>query len=394
MRQGGSDLKAVTKEKSKDAHEADAFEADEINLIPLAKLVLDKKNPRLPRSVKRTESAMMAYIAESTAIEDLMQSIAANGYFGGEPVIAVPDTKTAGQYVVVEGNRRLTALRLLHDPSAIKSPTARMREIAEDAEYKPDRVAVVLRSVREDVLPYLGFRHIVGVKAWEPLAKARYMAELFEATEKKLPPPKRYRLVARKIGSRANHIQRSLDALAVYDHIESHEFYDIKDLDELSLHFSVLSTALADERIATFVGASKEIKGDIVDAHPIVNPTALKAKSVAELTKWLFSKSDDGATKLGESRNIRELSSVVASAKALAALRDGASLAYAYRLTHGSTEELRQALYLAYESVERAAQLVAVAKYDADALSVANNIRKQVMFIVRSLEEKTDNGDE
>ena len=61
----------------------------EIEFISIDRLKLDPKNPRLPLSVGRAEQEMLQYLADSTSIIELMNAIAENGYFPGEPVVAL-----------------------------------------------------------------------------------------------------------------------------------------------------------------------------------------------------------------------------------------------------------------------------------------------------------------
>lgn len=112
-----------------------------------------------------------------------------NGFFPGEPLIAV---KEGDKYTVVEGNRRLTAVKLIHNPYECDRPSSRMIEIAESAKDKLgtlEKLPVIVRDTRAEILPYLGFRHITGVKQWEPLSKARYIEQLL------VSPPQTHRLM-------------------------------------------------------------------------------------------------------------------------------------------------------------------------------------------------------
>ena len=63
---------------------------DEIRWIPIEMLLLDPENPRLPESLARDQQTMLDYIAETTTIEELMDAIAENDFFPGEPIIVVP----------------------------------------------------------------------------------------------------------------------------------------------------------------------------------------------------------------------------------------------------------------------------------------------------------------
>lgn len=337
---------------------------------------------------------MINYIATSTSIEDLMSAIAENGFFPGEPLIVIPDSGAPGKYIVVEGNRRLSAVKLLRDPTLCENPSARLREIASNAKHTVDRVPVIERQTREEILPYLGFRHITGVKQWEPLSKARYIKQLFDYTNANLDPMLRYYEVARAIGSRRDHIKRNLDALAVYEIIKKNDFYGIEKLDEETIKFSVLSTALADERLGQFVGVSIEDDGDTIPSHPIINSKSLKNKEIKELTEWLYKKGEDKKTRVGESRNLRELAAVVSSPKALEQFRMGAPLAVAYQLTSDITKDFLQLLYQVEAALIDAAGMVATVEYDRQAHEVARRINKHIKLIGSEIAEKNSRGDD
>lgn len=368
---------------------------DAITTVHIKDLFLDPENPRLPESVERDQQSMLDYIAETTSIEELMEAIAENDFFQGEPIIVVPDQKNKGKYIVVEGNRRLTAVKLLHDPAICSSPGVRMRAIAGEAKYKPDEIPVVTRNTRSEVLPYLGFRHITGVKQWEPLAKARYIEQLFALTDNKLQAKIRYTDIARAIGSRRDHIKRNLDALAVYKVIEDADFYEIERLDDKSIKFAVLSTAIADERIGYFVGThSKDADGEYISTDPIVNSSKLNKKAISELAHWLYEKDKKGKTKVGESRKLRELSAVVANPKALAAFRAGSTLSIAYQLTSDVSADFIELLNQADGLLTEASSMVATVQYEEDAYQVARRISENIKLIGRELKEKNRQEDE
>ena len=364
-------------------------QAENIRVLSIEDLLLDEQNPRLPTSVHRNPQAIVDYIAETTAIEELMSAIAENDFFPGEPLIAVKNTGVPGKFTVVEGNRRLTALKLLQDPAFCSKPGARMREVINNAKFRPEQVPVIVCSSREEVLPYLGFRHITGIKQWEPLSKARYIEQLFNLTNTGNSPKERYTEVGRTIGSRRDHIKRNLDALAVYRVIEDNDFFEIDGLNEETIKFAVLSTAIADDKIGNFVGVSgKETDGSFQPRDPIVDSTILKRSEITELTRWLYEKGEKGKTKVGESRNLRELAAVVDSPRALEAFRRGSPLKIAYQQTGNLINDFIELLYQADASLTEAASIVATINYDDDAFSVAKRIMENIKLIGRELKEK------
>lgn len=351
---------------------------DDPILVNLEDLFLDPQNPRLPTSISRSQQDMLTYLAKYTSIEDLMNAIAENNYFAGEPLIAF---KESGKYYVVEGNRRLTALKLIDNPFQVSNPSARSIEISENARYKPKIIPVVVVTSREAAIPYLGYRHITGVKQWEPLAKARYIKSVFDLlTDNNANFNTRLKEVANIIGSRRDHIRRNLEALNVYEVIEKNDFFEIDTLNETSIKFSVLSTALADERFSNFIGLDNE--------EAVLKPELLNTEHVKELTEWIYKKDSDGKTKLGESRNLRTLAAVISSTKAIEAFRRGASLQSSYRLTNFIGEDFMTYLYESENTIMEAASLVANVEFSEDAFEIIKRISQNVKLIGKTLKSK------
>lgn len=356
--------------------------------LDISQLLLDPDNPRLPRSVARSEEAIIAYLARETAIDDLVESIARNGYFSSEPLIVFPaepgNTGPAARYFVAEGNRRVTALKLLHNPALY--PRRRLiAEISESALHKPDKVPVIVYAKRADTLPLLGYRHITGIKPWEPLAKARYIADLVAEYGAKPPTQKDLKTIAEMVGSKPHYIVRALDTLAAYEAIEAAGFYEIEDLSETTIDFSVLLTAVNYTEIHNFLSGAPP---DRARTHFYFDRPAIKADRLEKLTRWLFEKDKQGRTRLGESRNLKKLNSIVSDASALEKFDKGsAAIEIAYRQTTGVEEDFAIALNNTEAAVTEAASLVAVVKPKPAYSEQADAIAKQIKLIQRALRD-------
>ena len=320
-----------------------AKQSQPVRDIDVASLNFDPSNPRLPSSLDgATEEEILRWMCADGGILDLMRSIGEQGYFDGEPLLV---TKTdESDYVVVEGNRRLAALKLLQDPTLIDYRQKTMQRIVKEANRPPTSVPCMVYKDREDVLEYLGYRHVTGIKSWSPLAKARYLQELsvskrFADVEEDL----KYRQLARVIGSRVDYVKRILAGLKLYDEIESHEFYGIKDLDEDTISFSLVTTALGHPGIVDFLK---------LDSSQDLDQKKLDKKNLEDLTRWTFERTD-GRTRLGESRHFRDLNKVVASDVALAEFRDNRrTLQEALLYTDQPAENLRNLLQTAKKSLQ------------------------------------------
>jgi hypothetical protein len=80
----------------------------------LSSLNLDLNNPRIKyRGVPLNQTQIMKFLIENEKVYELAKKISEEGYFvGEEPIISIENNKK----IVLEGNRRTSALKLLQDP--------------------------------------------------------------------------------------------------------------------------------------------------------------------------------------------------------------------------------------------------------------------------------------
>jgi len=192
--------------------------------------------------------------------------------------------------------------------------------------YKPDALPVLIFEDRSEILGYLGYRHVTGIKQWDPLAKARYLEQLKQTMDGE--PSSKYKTLAKMIGSRADYVAKLLTGLALYDQIEENGFFGF-DLKAEDIDFSLLTTALSYSNIVTFLG----LPGSTEPSLP-----GLKEESLKDLTSWMFKEVGEGKTRLGESRNLKSLNRIVHYQKALDSFRAGKSLKEAELLTEMPAE--------------------------------------------------------
>lgn len=172
--------------------------------IPIDKLRFDPKNPRLPRTINGHDTnAVLKWMLKDASIIELMIAIGEKGYFPGEPIL-VTESNVNGIYDVIEGNRRLCAVKLLSDPRLAPTRRSSIETVSQEAKFKPQKLPSIIYEDRNDILAYLGYKHITGVKEWDSLAKARYLKELRDAVAH-LKPEEQFKSLARGIGSRADH---------------------------------------------------------------------------------------------------------------------------------------------------------------------------------------------
>ena len=346
----------------------------EFKEIPVSELILDRENPRLPTRLKGAgEEEILKYLGSQTNIAELVTSIGENDFFPGEAIVVTRDQVSIGKYLVLEGNRRLTALRLLHDDKLAKEVSAAVAEAVTAVKHRPCQVPAYEVDSREDVLQYLGFRHVSGVQRWDPLAKARYLKMLYLHCDGKAES--RYIQIANEIGSRRDTVCKNLDALAAYELVEKENFFGVASLNEERFQFGVFYTALANSEIARFAGA-RNSQGP---THPIEDPETLKKSEIGELVHWIFARDSKGATRLGESRNIRKLAAVVSTPIALERFRNGATLDDALRDTPDIQEEFIKEIDVAISHIRLAkSKLSSVSAKKPEARKALSDLKNEV----------------
>ncbi|WP_054820996.1 ParB N-terminal domain-containing protein [Arthrobacter sp. JCM 19049] len=85
----------------------------DLKTFPLDELMLDRRNPRLPDLDMPTQESALETLAQHADLSELVDSISNAGWINFEPLIVVVED---GENVVIEGNRRLAALKIIADP--------------------------------------------------------------------------------------------------------------------------------------------------------------------------------------------------------------------------------------------------------------------------------------
>ncbi len=277
-----------------------------------------------------SQPELLAVLAQEFELKELGQSIAANGYFSEEPLVTIKDEKK-GKWIVVEGNRRLAALMLLNDPdSAPKDYRAQWKEISEQRQREVIKVPILEYEHRDQITPYLGYRHITGVLEWKPLQKGRYIAQLVESS--KLT----FAQIARLVGSKQPTVREHYTAYTLLR--QARDAFAI-DTQYAERTFGVLRRALSDPNIRNFIGLELD-KSQAELRRPL--PKA-KAEEAKELLTWMFGDGKTAAA-LKDSRQLRQLGVVLGEKRAIAALRTSNSVEYAYEYAGGEERRLVEVL--------------------------------------------------
>jgi len=306
-------------------------------------LQFDPENPRLPLSLDTSDLvAVLTFMLEDEGLLDLMRSIAKQGFFPGEPLLVSPIASST-HYVVVEGNRRFASSLLLNNPDLAPIKRTQVAEAASRAAaHDLTSLPCLVFPDRESILDHLGYRHVTGIKEWEPLAKARFLRQRFE--QETGTNIERFKSIARSIGSRADYVGRLLCAFRLYETMEANRFYQLPGVTEESIDFSLISSLLAYADVVEYLG---------LDSSQDVSAPNLRNDRLAFLTRFVFPRTES-RTGLGESRNIRTLADVLGVDRAREALEGGASLSAASKLAGIGADAFRGLVGGARENLDLA----------------------------------------
>ena len=150
--------------------------------LSVASLHLDAKNPRLGRETSaRAPREIIQYLFEHDKALEVAESIAYRGYFPNEPLLVIEEN---GRNVVVEGNRRLAALKALREPGLLEGSLA--RQVERLARRIPNlqgiaKVPVTIAPSRRATDRQIAGRHIgAPVLAWQAENRASFILEKLE----------------------------------------------------------------------------------------------------------------------------------------------------------------------------------------------------------------------
>jgi hypothetical protein len=349
-----------------------------IEYLRVDQLHFDYKNPRLAEyGIKKStpEDEVLQILWDAMDVRELVQSISASGFFPHEALIV---TEEDGRNIVIEGNRRLAAVKVLLAGTANGDRGWAIPALTAEARAQLESLPTI-KSPREDSWRFLGFKHVNGPAKWSSYAKAAYIATVHKTYGIPLAD------IANQIGDRHNTVQRLYRGLMVLEQAEREGVYDRDNIFRQRLAFSHLYTGLDYEGIGSFLNiAPKESETD----SPV---PADRIKELGELCEWLYGNKAEGKAPVIESQNpdLRRLSAVVANRQAVAALRAGEDLSKAFEISRPATAVFEEALLAAKRELT-SARAALTTGYDnsEELLKIAGSIANIADDIYLEMERK------
>ncbi len=283
--------------------------APRIQYESVDELQLDPTNPRLGRRVaspKLSQEKVLDIMSDWT-LEELAESFLSNGFWPQEALIAVKeDLYGKSSLVVVEGNRRLAALKYLQSAVDGDHASKRWEKLVAGRKVPKelfDSVPYILMPSRQQVASYLGFRHVTGIKEWNPAEKAEYIAKLIEENDLS------YEDVRRQIGSKTPTVRQNYISYRLLLQMGQHEDVSIEAVEE---KFSVLYLSLRTQ------GAQSYLHIDIQAPPSKARNPVPKAhlKNLANFARWLFG-DEKHPPLFTDSRNVDNFGKVLENTEAV-----------------------------------------------------------------------------
>lgn len=347
--------------------------ANNIVYLGASDLHFDYSNPRMVEynfTPETTEKIIINTFWSEMATEELVMSILAHGFFQHEPLYVV---KENGSLVVVEGNRRLAAIKSILNPEVIdnnkmdKYKTKITKRIIEQLNAS---IPVLELVDREDAWRYIGYKHVNGAAKWGSYAKAQYIATVKNKFGKSLNE------IAEQIGDANKIVKKLYQGLLVLDQADAMTDFKKEDTYAKRIYFSHLYTAITYDNFRNYLG----LKADFENENPVAEE---KLKNLEQVMFWLYGSSSKKISSIIESQNpdLRHLNEVLGNKEATEYLKVNPDLNLAYDVCKGGNTVLYEALVKAKIALEKAGSKVGEydgsidsLKVSADVVKIANDI--------------------
>ncbi len=369
------------------------MELEATTKVPVERLRLDRGNPRLGGEAgQASDEWIIARLYRSAELDELLQSMSANGYLDIERLVVMGDRDADdGGLIVLEGNRRLAALRLLREPDLVRriasAENLRILVPTVDDSLRAtfDEVSVYHVASRERARAFMGFKHMNGPAKWDAYTKARFAADWHRAG-----PAGGIDLeqIAAAIGDRHDTVKRMVSAIYVLEQAEREGLFDIDNRQTVKFSFAHLYAALSRSQYMEYLGlgwgwARQDPKPDPVPRE--------RLDTLRRVLVWIYGSKSDDARPVVEMQNpdIERLGEVLDDEEARHVLEQTGNLAQAHASTESVDRRFISSLLRARETIGNAGgSLRAYDGRDKSLLDVAEDVKETADSVYLSMAQK------
>jgi ParB-like nuclease domain len=279
--------------------------------VPTGLLDFDVNNPRFTpdkRPEQNTDQAVISKLASTADLAELVQSISTSGYIKIEPLIVVVRD---GRLIVLEGNRRLAAIKCLLNPELAANAKLSLPVLTEEVRATLGEVLVYRVAEEEDARALIGFKHINGPQAWDAYAKALFAGRWLDS-QRGIDGGLTLFDIANRMGDKHQTIHRMVTALYVLQQAQENEIYSIDDRQKRAFAFSHLYTGLMYSEFTSYLNMRRNVRGEDPPRNPVAPDDFPKLR---QLLVWLYGSKLEDVQPVVKSQNpdLNRLKSVLAS---------------------------------------------------------------------------------
>lgn len=152
--------------------------------LKLSNLYLDLQNPRYEEQKSQNEALNTIAKEQGPKLLVLLKDIIDNGLNPSDIPIVMPDPSKGNGYIVLEGNRRIAALKLFKSPAILTNMTQRQKFGKLHDSHKnaiPKSIECLVVDTREEANLWIERKHEgemngAGTVRWDSVQKGRFMA--------------------------------------------------------------------------------------------------------------------------------------------------------------------------------------------------------------------------
>ncbi|MHB8794808.1 MAG: hypothetical protein ACYC90_04995 [Candidatus Nanopelagicales bacterium] len=339
--------------------------------MPIADLQLDVRNPRM-NLAQATQEAAEDYLLDFEDVAELVQSIGTSGWLEFEPLIVLRDSSTP--FTVLEGNRRLVALRVLTDP-ALRT----RRRLTIDPSWSdnaPERVGVVIVDSRETARNFIGFKHINGPHTWDSLAKAKFATQWLD--DEGAPSLDEISL---RLGDRNNTVRRLVNGYRVLEQARGLGIEFGQQGRPFS--FSHLYTGISYGPVRGYLGLSEA-------ATTVFSPNPVRVDQFEQLQRflvWLYGHKSTPPIVKTQNPDLTRLRVVLANATATQMLENTGSLDAAYDIAENKASAFSSAVFQLRAAASEALRLQSGFDGSSTLFDVLADAGKDVALLVNGAKQ-------
>ncbi|WKL57393.1 ParB N-terminal domain-containing protein [Asticcacaulis sp. ZE23SCel15] len=349
--------------------------------VPVELLDFDVNNPRFTPDKAPTTSNdddVVLQLARSADLAELVQSISTSGYINIEPLIVL---ERNGRFAVLEGNRRLAAVKVLRNDDLAARAKLTLPPFDEAKRSTLETLLCYRVATEADARDLIGFKHINGPQQWDAFAKARFAARWLD-DENKIGSGITLADISGRMGDQHMTIHRMVTAKFVLDQAERDAVYSIDDRKKRSFSFSHLYTGLAYDEFTSYLGMARPDRSQDPSRDPVPRE---KYEELRNVLTWLYGSKDRDIAPVVASQNpdLNRLREVLGSKVATKVLEERASLDEA--VVAGTPLNLRFEEHLITANAELQHAVTALEGFDPDSqpemIQIADSAFKKARMI-------------